>query len=352
MIFFLGYTCTVCDVAYETVELLVQHTKTMEHLDLIQKQETFAKEIEEDSTEDSNDMSDLSSINEENVFDSSVQVSKCYICDVSFTSPSHADSHLSGKPHKKRKALFEMRSQVSSPGSCDSHKVEMKVVDQPDCGLSSRVETLSLGSNTGLNEERRRNLFCDVCQVPFTGIESEKQHNDSDKHKKKVRVLEQQKQGEAFPLQCEICNSSFNGQESAKAHFNSDKHKKKASTSLTEGSALSCDACNCSFTGPESAAAHFASEKHKKKVSVSLTESSALSCDVCNCSFTGPESAAAHFASEKHKKKELKAKSDAPEESLLSCAICKCPFSSEENAKQHYAGKKHKKALAIYQEST
>ncbi|XP_045173215.2 zinc finger protein 346-like [Mercenaria mercenaria] len=340
-----GFKCSVCDLSFDTVHHLVQHTQTPAHMDMIKEQQEFAKENqEENGAEETSDYTGLSSsMHEQNAIDCSDQVSKCYLCNVNFTSPSHANSHFNGKPHKRKKALFDFKLQQPIPSSTgnESIKKSSENVDQPDSQISLPLHTLG-SSNTTVSTE----LTCDICNVPFSSIINAQQHYNSENHKKKALLLHKQKLGEALPTSCDICNCCFSGPESAEAHFKSEKHRKMENKKQKLGEALptSCVICNCSFSGPESAEAHFKSEKHRKMENKkqNLGEALPTSCVICNCSFSGPESAEAHFKSEKHRKMENKMQ-NLGEALPTSCDICNCSFSGPESAEAHFKSEKHKK---------
>ena len=245
--------------------------------------------------------------------------------------------------------------------------------------------------------QKESKLQCDVCNVVFSGPESQNQHNSSEKHKKKMQQATASSQnaanqsslpGKDSKLECLICNVSFTGPESQKQHNDSEKHKKKASqmsndiqnpkfnaTIQQKEVFLSCDICNMSFSGPESQKQHNDSEKHKKKASqmscgfVVITQNqkphapqqkeASLSCNICSMTFTGPESKEQHLGGEKHKKKlqqkldEAKLKETSQQKtsvdqgSVLRCKPCNVICTSEVSLAEHMASRNHAKMISV-----
>ncbi|XP_045173504.2 uncharacterized protein LOC123535048 [Mercenaria mercenaria] len=266
-----GFKCSVCDLSYDTVQILEQHTQTPEHMDMIKEQQEFAKENQEENEDETGDFSSLaSSMHEQNAINCNDQVSQCYLCNVRFTSPSHANSHLSGKPHKRRKALFDSEVHKPSHDSMENESVQQSSenVGQPNSQMSLPQDTLRSSSTTMSVDLSKTGLSCDICNVPFTSKYNAQQHYDSDRHKKKAILLQKQKLGEVFPMSCDICICSFTGQESAEAHFNSEKHRKAVNKAKIEGGGgfpLFCKICSCPFSSELNAKQHFESKKHKRK---------------------------------------------------------------------------------------
>ncbi|XP_045173317.1 zinc finger protein 346-like [Mercenaria mercenaria] len=266
-----GFKCSVCDLSFDTVQLLVQHTQTPEHMDMIKEQQEFAKENQEEHEDETGDFSGLaSSMHEQNAIDCSDQVSQCYLCNVSFTSPSHANSHLSGKPHKRKKTLFDSEFHKPSHGSMEHESVQKSSenVGQADSQISLPLDTLRSSNTTMSVDPSKTGLSCDICNVPFTSKYNAQQHYDSEKHKKKALLLQKQKLGETLPTSCDICICNFSGQESAEAHFNGEKHRKAAQKAKIEGGdalPLFCTICSCPFSSESNAKQHFESKRHKRK---------------------------------------------------------------------------------------
>jgi len=223
-------------------------------------------------------------------------------------------------------------------------------------------------------------LECGVCNVIFSGPESQEQHNNSEKHKKKMQAAagsqnftnQSSRLVKESKLECNVCNMTFSGPESQEQHNNSEKHKKKMeaasasqnaanqSSLLIKESKLECNVCDMIFSGPESQEQHINSEKHKKKMQAaaglknSTNQSSLLECDVCNMTFSGPESQKQHNDSDKHKKKisqmtngfiaATKNQNPGIQSGVdLSCSICSMTFTGPESKKQHMDGERHKK---------
>ena len=85
-------------------------------------------------------------------------------------------------------------------------------------------------------------LECDVCNMTFSGPESQDQHNNSEKHKRKMQAAAASQNAtnqssltiKESKLECDVCNVPFTGPESQKQHNDSDKHRKKVSQ-MTNG---------------------------------------------------------------------------------------------------------------------
>ena len=237
--------------------------------------------------------------------------------------------------------------------------------------------------------QKESKLKCDVCNVIFSGPESQNQHNSSEKHKKKMQQATDPSQnaanqsslpGKDSKLECLICNLTFTGPESQKQHNASEKHKKKASlmsndiqnpkplaTTQQKEVLLNCDICNMSFNGPESQKQHIDSEKHKKKASQMFSVQNYaptqkkevnLICDICSMTFSGPESKEQHLKGEKHRKK-LQQKLDEAKltsqqktsmnqvASVFWCKPCNVSCTSEVSLAEHKASRNHAKMISV-----
>ena len=188
----------------------------------------------------------------------------------------------------------------------------------PSPSSSSSWSALSLiaqmitGLSMSQSSQKPPKLECDVCNMKFSGPESWDQHNNSEKHKKKMQAAAASRNAtnqssltiKESKLKCDVCNVPFTGPESQKQHNDSDKHRKKVSQmtngfvadtqnqkpGLQSAADLRCDICSMTFTGPESKKQHMDGERHKKKgqqsaqifnglatIDLSLTEQ--LRCD-------------------------------------------------------------------------
>ena len=150
------------------------------------------------------------------------------------------------------------------------------------------------------NRKAVRDLFCEVCQKPFTGEQSQQEHMKSEKHRRKVEMsasapqntksesLDKQITGE---LCCKVCQKTFTGAQSMREHEQSEKHRRKVealktlktedlnfvkqqllknsnpSMTVYDKQSMECRVCQKSFTGEQSRQEHLKSEKHLKKVS-------------------------------------------------------------------------------------
>ena len=128
---------------------------------------------------------------------------ECQICENSFSGIESKDDHF-----KSRKHLNKI-----SGGS-----LQVKLPKNDILPRSS-------------GEDSKTSLFCNLCQKPFTGIESEAEHLKSKKHLNKV--VEKATQNNIQPkkeenkLECKICDKIFSGVESKEAHLKSKKHLTK-----------------------------------------------------------------------------------------------------------------------------
>ncbi|PRD25917.1 UNVERIFIED_CONTAM: zinc finger protein [Trichonephila clavipes] len=140
-------------------------------------------------------------------------------------------------------------------------------------------------------------LRCDICNKSFTGMECFKQHEASEKHKKKLRISNGTLQDATYTTEmkadalyhCSVCSISVSGIINYEKHVNSLSHanmiqmKNRVSTEYTEeisntsimpNSIISmnvivpyaeCKFCKKQFSGPEPYQQHLASAAHIKK---------------------------------------------------------------------------------------
>lgn len=367
--FIIGYHCFSCNYSCESLKLLEQHSKSTEHLDMVDAQIKFSETNAEPKVEEG---SDITTLDNNNFLHSYSQVQKCYICNINFTSESHARSHFEGKPHQRKQTKFETMRQLKDTSSITDSIRSLQLspasvlgqTDSPRAPLSEETHPVCSPFTKG---EPNTGFTCNICNVSFTGPENAKQHFESDKHCKKALQVKQAQEGEVLPLTCTDCKCTFNGQESAEAHFNGEKHKKKVRRSKAAFNDTSFDESRsevvsndnsvdgkrselaCSSTCVDGNRCELASnDTSYNGSSVQSTENpktiNALNCNICKVVFTGPESAEQHYNSSKHKKKEEHMKKEQQGDILpLSCEICKCSFSGQENAMAHFKGSKHRK---------
>lgn len=228
--------------------------------------------------------------------------------------------------------------------------------------------------------QKESKLQCDVCNMIFSGPESQNQHNSSEKHKKKMQATAPSQNAanqsslswKESKLECHICDMTFSGPESQKQHNDSEKHKKKASQMFpnTQNINLSCDVCSMTFTGPESKEQHLDSDKHKKKVQSAQmfnllapadpAPSQQLRCDECSMTFTGPESLGQHLNGEKHRKKlqqkmldgtklgeNAQQKTFSDQVSVFWCKPCNITCTSKVSLAEHEASRNHAKMISV-----
>ncbi|GFY71167.1 zinc finger protein [Trichonephila inaurata madagascariensis] len=144
-------------------------------------------------------------------------------------------------------------------------------------------------------------LRCDICNKSFTGMECFKQHEASEKHKKKLRISNGTLQDATNTIEmkadalyhCSVCSISLSGMINYEKHVNSLSHanmiqmKNKVTTEYAEetnntrimqNSVISmnnsmnvivpyaeCKFCDKEFSGPEPYQQHLASAAHIKK---------------------------------------------------------------------------------------
>ena len=231
--------------------------------------------------------------------------------------------------------------------------------------IAKMITGLSLSQSS---PKKPAKLECDVCNMSFSGPESQDQHNKSEKHKRKMQAAADSQNAtnqssltlKESKLECVVCNVPFTGPESQKQHNDSDKHRKKVSQ-MTNGFVT--------VTGPESKKQHMDGERHKKnveqsaqifnglnRVDPSLTEH--LRCDECSMTFTGPESLSQHLNGGKHRKKlqqkidEAKLretsspKTSIDQVSLYCCKPCNITCTSKVSLAEHEASRNHVKMLS------
>ena len=172
--------------------------------------------------------------------------------------------------------------------------------------LSPSVEKKLVERNSSIPSQEKenrkgvRNLFCEVCQKPFTGEQSQQEHMKSEKHKRKVEMsasAPQNTKSESLDKQiigelcCKVCQKTFTGAQSMREHEQSEKHRRKVealktlktedlnfvkqqllknsnpSMTVDDKQSMECRVCQKSFTGEQSRQEHLKSEKHLKKVS-------------------------------------------------------------------------------------
>ncbi|XP_053384999.1 uncharacterized protein LOC123536219 [Mercenaria mercenaria] len=266
-----GFACDVCNITCDTRRILEQHFQSPRHNAMAEKQRNFHHYGNEILT-DSNYAELADGRGDAYWFSSSSNQGKCNLCNVVFNSSSHAQSHLSGKAHKKKNAQFE-----AMKGS------NVRYYDQP------RVVQTTYQSQGSHNEFPRSQLH--TLPPDHTGDHSAVRASNHDSNNMNC---------------CDICGVSFSGHLNAQQHYASDKHKKKANQGLGNKPEYSCSLCNVTFTGPENEECHKLSQKHKKNVILmekkAKGEELPLSCNACNCTFTGQENAEAHFQSKKHRR--------------------------------------------------
>ena len=163
-------------------------------------------------------------------------------------------------------------------------------------GPGPSVEKKLLEGNSSVGSQAR-DLYCEVCQKPFTGEQSKLEHMRSEKHKRKAErsaaappntnTLGQFKQV-SRELHCEFCQKWFTGAESKREHEQSQKHRRKVETFNTEQL--------LKVSTPSKAVA----EKERSHAKECQGLVPALKCSPCRKVFSGQESLEEHLKSRKH----------------------------------------------------
>ena len=127
------------------------------------------------------------------------------------------------------------------------------------------------------SQDEAGDLYCKICEKPFTGEQSRMEHMRSEKHRRKVETLNNcaklvkvsatSADANRSANRCEVCQKSFSGEKSMEEHLRSEKHLKKVSQArLGFVPALECKPCKKEFSGQESLEEHLKSKKHLNMV--------------------------------------------------------------------------------------
>ena len=187
---------------------------------------------------------------------------ECLLCDKKFNGPESKTQHLLSEKHKKK--VQEKKETVEPPN---------KVIEGAKSNATSLQETLE----------------CLPCGKTFTGVQSKREHFESEKHLKKVREVTAP-QGQYSPVLKNAPKTSAGG----------DGVQEKSQSGKQNEKDLYCEVCQKPFSGPQSKEEHLRSEKHLRKVSVAVLGSSPLQCLPCNKVFSGQHSLDEHLRSKKH----------------------------------------------------
>ncbi|XP_033638944.1 uncharacterized protein LOC117299506 [Asterias rubens] len=127
----------------------------------------------------------------------------CSICDVTFTSETHAQSHFTGKKHRKKEDFGKPRQPGGSRRNCVSQKPNGETASErsppkPQNGFArdDLVGSRSLWRhqdgdiNTRTPNESGHLYYCNPCMKNFSGPSPMKQHMASPSHDKQVKKLE------------------------------------------------------------------------------------------------------------------------------------------------------------------
>ena len=204
---------------------------------------------------------------------------RCYVCQIDFTSTSHANQHLSGQKHKKCVAARQLSlnrpphaavlsaqnqpvSQALIPGgpispvTANGQENTIQLhhnVSSPHSGVGENVMFQRSAPKRGPNGEEYilngSRGTCFVCEVEFTSLEHAKSHLNGSKHKKKC----------GSPSEARVPNAG-GSTEGIAYHLDSVGMPSNAN------GVYMCSACQVPFSCLSNAEEHFASTKHKNKV--------------------------------------------------------------------------------------
>ena len=188
------FECKLCEKSFTGIESQEEHIMSTKHKNnaTFKTTQVFLPKVEEKHLEQS--LNSEASVNE---------VLECKICQKSFSGIESKDDHFKSRKHLNK--ISEERLQVNLP----------------------KDKTLPRDSG----EESATRLYCNLCEKPFTGIESEAEHMKSKKHLNKL--AEKAHQNNILPkkeennLECKICDKIFTGVESKEEHLKSKKHLTK-----------------------------------------------------------------------------------------------------------------------------
>lgn len=244
------------------MKILEQHYQSPRHLANAEKQRRF-EQMENLSPSSAQEYAERNGgQNEAYRFSSVNNRGWCNVCSIELTSVSHAQSHISGKTHRKRSG---------HPGNLTMSPVTHVSTERSSWNdETSRIDYIA-AQNTRMSQVSKPGDFlqCEACGVTFSGEVSAMQHYASDKHRKKSNQIQQ---GLRNKLQyfCSLCNVPFTGPENEEIHMKSQKHLKQVKLmekrAKGEELPLRCNACDCVFTGQENAEEHFKSSKHRRNV--------------------------------------------------------------------------------------
>ena len=203
---------------------LEQHVQSPRHKANAEKQQKFQNFGNELTTDSLNYAELLGNTGEVYHFSLLSNSGYCYLCECSFNSISHAQSHLNGKSHKKKHAQYQ--AWIGSHKNTEQSGNQFSARDETEVSRSEMFDTSQDRDRYKVAGMALNNsLKCEVCGMTFTGPESARQHYASEKHRKQVVLMEKRDKGEELPLKCDICNYTFTGQESAEDHFRGKKHQ-------------------------------------------------------------------------------------------------------------------------------
>ncbi|XP_052802389.1 uncharacterized protein LOC128232720 [Mya arenaria] len=316
-----GNYCEVCKITCDTSAILQIHSESPRHLAMVEKQRAMTNRNHQPASGNTD--------TREYHFDG--QKGYCNICQIELTSSSHANDHLSGKNHKKRKQQTQILSNGLTASSPQRPLLQASqdyaTAASATLASSREIQNGSSSIEKGYDFHGGRGV-CHVCNIELTSNSHAQEHLRGKNHAKKKAQLETAKRFGKTMTPAYVQNltsavilpnlQTFNTATSVSEHkFQQPlgrgfSHTEANIAYLNEAhrelghSSLFCDTCKVSFTGPESQAAHMAGEKHKKTLKKLEMESMGsqhpLKCNACNVVFTGQENAEDHFKGKKHER--------------------------------------------------
>ena len=242
--------CQICEKSFSGIESKNEHLRSKKHLNKVQENDNEQKMKKEKTYR----------INAVEAKQTNERKFECKQCEKSFTGIESQEEHFMSKKHKNNAAF--KTTQVFLP------KVEEKHLEQ------------------ALNKSMNEVFECKTCQKSFSGIESKDEHFKSRKHLNKIseeRLQVNLPKDKTLPrdsgvesttrLFCNLCEKPFTGIESEAEHMKSKKHLNKLAEKAhqnnilpkKEENKLECKICDKIFTGVESKEEHLKSKKHLTK---------------------------------------------------------------------------------------
>lgn len=301
--------CDVCDLVFTSQVHAKQHFEGRNHQ---KKSQSQPKAILSNTAPENHFVDCPTSIN--------LSVNneyKCDVCNVPLTSEVTAKQHFEGKKHQKNAQIHSKAAVSNSPLDDyfqDIHtQDDMPVINQDKCELcdvkftsfthasdhlKGKVHMKNFKTVSALKKNIK--LECDTCGVVFSGIVDAEAHFNGRKHQRAIEnrtSLPKLIADSISPLKpspiaaenyeavdkCKICDVVFTSKIIAKQHFEGKKHLKKAHEEFINSNAAP-EISTGSFTPTD------ISSKNQHK------------CDVCNITFTSVAQATEHLKGKNHLK--------------------------------------------------